>query len=67
MLLAKLTTAITLGTDKIQRLTLELKANQPLIAPNSCENPAWQNQQGVSSPGGNKYPTVSLFFFSVSQ
>jgi hypothetical protein len=49
LLLAKTITTITLGADKIQRLTLK----SALISPNSHKNPAWHSQQGVlaSSPG----------------
>jgi hypothetical protein len=59
LLLAKTITTITLGGDKIQRLTL----NQILIALNRHENPTWHSQQGVSSfSPGNKAPNHFPFF-----
>jgi hypothetical protein len=62
LLLAKIITTITLGVDRIQRLTIK----SPLIAPNSHKNPAWHSQQ--SMPGsGKKAPWLLLFFlFSLS-
>jgi hypothetical protein len=64
LLLAKTITTITLGADKIQRLTLK----SALISPNSHKNPAWHSQQGVlaSSPG-KKSPWPLLFSFLSEQ
>jgi hypothetical protein len=48
LLLAKIITAITLGADKIQKLTFK----SAIIAPNSHKNPMQHSQQGMSGPVG---------------
>jgi hypothetical protein len=59
LLLAKIITAITLGADKIQKLTFK----SAIIAPNSHKNPMQHSQQGMSGPvGKNPWPSLSLFF-----
>jgi hypothetical protein len=59
LLLAKIITTITLSADKIQR-----PLNQPFIAPNSHENPAWHREQGVSGPWPWEKKPPWLFLFS---
>jgi hypothetical protein len=56
--LAKIITSITLRADKFKDRPL----NQPLIAPNSHENPEQHSQQGMSNPGEKVLGHFSFFF-----
>jgi hypothetical protein len=62
LLLAKTITTITLGGDKIQRLTL----NQILIALNRHENPTQYSQQGMSGSGPGLFSFFLFLFILLS-
>jgi hypothetical protein len=59
LLLAKIITTNTLGSHRIQRLTL----NQPLIAPNSCKNPHGTTSKGCPALGIKAPLAISPFLF----